>query len=189
MQFELKMQDFSSEMMAELVVISDFYFGENYFQNHIFPLFLKHKSSIKVAVISPNIIVGFAFGFILPFSKVSEIIRIPIPKSVRQDENVGILNTVVIHHQYLHQHLGKKLATELMASLRTEHINSWFAIAWKSNNHVAAEQLNFSLGFKTIGEQADYWLEDTLQKQYSCSICGDICHCSAVIYYLEHDKT
>lgn len=180
------MQHCSSEMIAKLAVISDVFFGENYFENHIYPLFLLHKSSILyVAFDSSHTVAGFSFGFSIPRSDLVNIIRVPLPDSLKLSENIGILNTVAIRQDYQHQHLGKQLITAVLNDFRISDIHTCFAIGWKYNNIVAADHLNKAFHFQIIGEQTDFWLQDTLHKKYRCSRCGNVCHCSAVIYYLE----
>ncbi|MDD4848227.1 MAG: hypothetical protein PHR53_05630 [Bacteroidales bacterium] len=184
MHSTIRVEDFSSEMMAELAIISDSFFGDNYFHHHIYPLYLQQASSqLKIALVAPNLVAGFAFGFSVSKAQLSSLINLAALPPLPLSENIGILNTVVIRKEFQHQHIAKLLASNILQEFQSQHIRSCFAVGWKNNSIIEADKLNQAIHFQIIGEQPDYWYHDSLQQKFNCSVCGKTCHCSAIIYY------
>lgn len=171
-------------MTAELVAISDFYFGKNYFRNHIFPLYKNQENaSIKVATIDEQTIVGFTLSFTITLSNLPKIIEITLPKNVHFSDSVGVLNTIVIKEGFQNRQIGKKLVANILDDFLSQNIKDCLVIGWKNNETIFIDKLCQSFGFQIIGFQKNYWREDVLNQKYNCSKCGNDCYCCMVLYY------
>lgn len=178
--------DFQSEMASELTAVSDYFFGENYFENHIYSLFKNHQNSVlKIAVTDQNEMAGFGLGFCVNRHELENFLNLQTISKQPLSDVVGILNTIVVKKEFQKKYIAKRLIKNILQYFRSKNIYDGLAIAWKQGDTVYADQLNRSVGFRPIAEQPDFWLKDTLEKKYKCSVCGDVCHCSGVIYYIN----
>lgn len=90
------------------------------------------------------------------------------------------LQTVVVHPAFRGQGIARLLGLEALSRFST--CVSWTSPAWEHNGKVPADKLLRALGFEPVFRAEDYWYADSVRRGYDCPVCGNPCHCSAVIY-------
>lgn len=77
------------------------------------------------------------------------------------------------------------LVKDSIDEFKRREIKTVCSIAWKSKYRTNIGGILKRLGFEQILEIQNYWKEDSIEKGYSCPVCGGPpCKCSAVIYNL-----
>lgn len=176
--------DYQSEMEQEIMSISDSFFGTHYFKHRILPLYHHQKNSVfHVATTHQHKIVGFAFGFCIHKKELSAFLQTTLPFLENFPEQISILNTIVVKTEFQNQHIGTQLIKSLLHFFESKNIRNCIILGWKHENTIYADYFNQKIGFSPIIEIPDFWREEVLSKKYQCSVCGDDCHCSAVVYY------
>lgn len=89
------------------------------------------------------------------------------------------LKTIVVDAEFRFLGIGSALAH---AALSRHPCARWTSPAWIDRDRIPADALLRALGFVPEHLAPDYWLADSLERNYLCPSCGHPCHCSAMIY-------
>lgn len=94
------------------------------------------------------------------------------------------VRTVAVDSTYSGQGIGTALvakAVDYLEGLGAERI---FSPLWKHGGIINSDVIFRRNGFVPKHEISDYWLKDSMEKGYSCPVCGKGCHCTCVMYEL-----
>lgn len=91
-------------------------------------------------------------------------------------ENVGVLPAWRGHG------VARLLVQARLAWLREQGAGFAYSWGWKSPQGCHIEKTLLASGFQGIAEVKDFYLQDGLDKEYSCAFCGPVCHCSAILF-------
>ena len=98
------------------------------------------------------------------------------------------VRTVAVPQEYSGQGIGTALvakAVDYLEGLGAKQIQSPL---WKHDGVVNSDVIFRRNGFVPKYEITDYWLKDSIEKGYSCPMCGKECHCTCVMYELSKDN-
>lgn len=101
------------------------------------------------------------------------------------DKNV-VLKTICIDSDYKNRGLGYELIKTCISPYLQTKGYTISCIAWKSKTGTNIHSLMMKLGFKKTTEIENYWYEDSVKLNFSCTSCGNPCNCSAVIYEINN---
>jgi len=177
------------EDIDDVLLISDLCVGEH-FQTYdsIKDYLSDDKKILKVYKIDDEII-GFAKGEVIEKSTFKKHLlksNLSIDNKLAGEDNMGLAETICVKEEFRGRKIARELADDLIQSLKNiENIDSIYTTVWKTSEGANAKRLIENIGFEYITEIADYWYDDSIEKNYKCPKCGNPpCKCSTVFYKL-----
>lgn len=145
------------------------------------------KNCIFLVAVLNGKIVGFSYARILQHGDVKQIIRSSrdIPPDVSLSEQrgkLGYLHTVGVDPKFQRRNIGTALVRESIEQLKKLGAETLLSVGWKSEKGVHIGGVLKRSNLNAFKEIAEYWLEDSKKKGYSCPSCGNPCRCSAVLF-------
>jgi ribosomal protein S18 acetylase RimI-like enzyme len=95
---------------------------------------------------------------------------------------IGLVSSVAVASHSRGRGLATQLTRNSMDWLRDNGATVALSFGWKSDEGCHIAGVLTSCGFESRAEVAGFWTEDSATEGYSCPQCGDVCHCSAVIF-------
>lgn len=144
------------------------------FENNIYSMYVSFDG---------DILEGFAIGYITTNEHIiKQLSNYSISYSLLSHQ-IGVVKTIVVEQQYRNRGIGHKLCDSLIKSLTLKGAQTFISLAWKQGDEINAHFMLQRNGFNQHAELKEYWKTDSLEKQYSCVMCGKPpCLCSAFLY-------
>lgn len=98
------------------------------------------------------------------------------------------VRTVAVSNDYSGQGIGTALIAKSVEYLKGIGARKIMSPLWKHDRIVNSDVIFRRNGFLPVREIPDYWYADSLEKGYSCPVCGKGCHCTCVMYELAMDN-
>jgi GNAT superfamily N-acetyltransferase len=98
------------------------------------------------------------------------------------------VRTVAVAQEFSGQGIGTSLVAKAVDCLKGLGAKQIFSPLWKHDGVVNSDVIFRRNGFVPKYEIHDYWLKDSMEKGYSCPVCGKVCHCVCVMYELTIDN-
>ena len=98
------------------------------------------------------------------------------------------VRTVAVAQEFSGQGIGTALVAKAVDYLKGLGAKQIFSPLWKHDGVVNSDVIFRRNGFVPKHEIPDYWLNDSIDKGYSCPVCGSVCHCTCVMYELTIDN-
>ena len=100
------------------------------------------------------------------------------------EDHLGELEvrTIAVRYDLRNQGIALCLLNHLVSTSVSNNIKRLWSPAWVERGRVPGAKLLVSAGFALTSEISDYWLNDSIQRQYACPACGMPCRCSAQIF-------
>lgn len=98
------------------------------------------------------------------------------------------VRTVAVAQEFSGRGIGTALVAKAVDYLESLGVKSIFSPLWKHDGVVNSDVIFRRNGFRPVREIPDYWLKDSIEKGYSCPVCGKECHCVCVMYELTMDN-
>lgn len=102
---------------------------------------------------------------------------------VSQD-GTAYVRTVAVSPDYMGRGIGTALVAKSVEYLKDNDAKTILSPLWKHEGGVNSDVIFRRNGFVPKQEIPDYWYADSLEKGYTCPVCGKGCHCSCVMYEL-----
>lgn len=184
---DIEIVNFLKKYSSQILHMADCELGKNYLDLSDLALFAD-KNSLSMCKIakSGNKVIGFATSFVISVKDLQQQIHLTaknLPKFVKASEQICMIKTVVVDGNYQGKGVGYALIESLLTEWHSAGINDFACIAWKSKDGINIKGLLESFGFTAYTEIKDYWKEDSTNEGFDCPVCGNPCHCSAVIYF------
>lgn len=179
--------DYESKYSSQILRISDNELGKDYFDIKDLDFFMdKNKTSFcKIAILDDKV-VGFAMSIVLSLEELIKYLKLEkkdLPKFIIASDKICVIKTVSVDSNYQGMGIGHKLIDTLINSCKESGIRDFASVAWKSKKSTNIKGLLESFNFKAYKEINDYWTEDSINEGFDCPVCGNPCHCSAVMYF------
>ena len=94
------------------------------------------------------------------------------------------VRTVAVNPEFSGQGIGTALVAKAVEYLKSIGAKKIMSPLWKHDGVVNSDVIFRRNGFRPVREIPDYWYADSLEKGYSCPVCGKVCHCVCVMYEL-----
>lgn len=161
----IKIRDLQSVDINEILAIADVQLGEKY-------ITVDDLSACNVIVAEDadwQKCVGFCLSYI-------------------GQNGDAYVRTVAVSNDYSGQGIGTALIAKSVEYLKSIGAKKIMSPLWKHDGIVNSDVVFRRNGFLPVREIPDYWYADSLEKGYSCPVCGKGCRCTCVMYELAMDN-
>ena len=159
----VEIRDFNIADTEYVIAIADEQLGEGYVTADD----LDGKNVIVAEDIDGKRVVGFCIAYI---------------DSV---DDKAYVKTVAVAQEYSGCGIGTALVAKAVDYLKGLGAKQIFSPLWKHDGVINSDVIFRRNGFVPMREIPDYWLNDSIEKGYSCPVCGKVCHCVCVMYGVE----
>ena len=172
-----------SDIITVTKIIND-EIGENYYSENELYLFISNQNYIGYVACIDSKIIGFGISHI---DTISQIIDITIADELnsffKYSQTIGCIKTIAINKISQKQGIGSLICKAMMRDFNEKNVDAIIVTAWEIGDKVNSDKMLNLFELKKICEIPEYWKNDSLIKNYDCSICGNPpCLCKAVIY-------
>ncbi len=161
----IKLRNLQPADTDEVLAIADVQLGESY-------LVVEDLSACNV-IVAVDVVLQKCVGFCL---------------SYMGQEGDAYVRTVAVSTDYSGQGIGTALIAKSVDYLKSIGAKKIMSPLWKHDGIVNSDVVFRRNGFRPVREIPDYWYADSLEKGYSCPVCGKGCHCTCVMYELAIDS-
>ena len=158
----VKIRDLRTDDISALLAIADSQLGEKYITE-------TDLSEGKVFVAEEDDL-GKIVGFCIAL--------------VGAKDGKSYVRTVAVAQEFWGQGIGTALVAKAVDCLKDLGAKQIFSPLWKHDGVVNSDVIFRRNGFVPKYEIPDYWLKDSMEKGYSCPVCGKVCHCVCEMYEL-----
>ena len=97
-----------------------------------------------------------------------------------RSDPIMVLQTIVVASTHRHRGIGAALVRATLQGLESVSIVS---PAWEHpDGRVPVHGLLEQFGFVPMHRFSDYWLQDSIDRNYACPDCGHPCHCAMILF-------
>lgn len=181
---DISITDAAESDIPHIIDISDTELGKDYLNDEDLKGFFAASDCIlRVAKKGGKEIVGFSFSYYAPPEAIGEKMRWEnMPKKFQYSTRIGVLKTVAVRSKHKGMGIGNSLVVDAQSELGKKGVPSILTVAWKSDLGINISGIMSKNGFVPNCEIEAYWRKDSIVSGYDCPVCGNPCHCSAVIY-------
>ena len=158
-------RDLQPADIDEILAIADVQLGENYITigdlSRCYTLVAEDDKSRKC--------VGFCLSYV-------------------EQDGKAYVRTVAVNPDFSGQGIGTALIAKSVEYLKGIGAKKIMSPLWKHDGIVNSDVIFRRNGFLPVREIPDYWYADSLEKGYSCPVCGKGCRCTCVMYELAMDN-
>ncbi|TCO10578.1 N-acetyltransferase [Natronoflexus pectinivorans] len=95
-----------------------------------------------------------------------------------------VLQAEVVDQKFRNMGVGHALFCNALEEIKEMNPNSVIGTAWHFKespmHHIFRKE-----GFRSLGILKNYWLQESISKQFKCPVCGNPCFCNAILYCKE----
>lgn len=166
----------------------DVAFGLNYLSLQTITNHINSKDCYSFCLSDNNVFVGFIFLKLHSATSINDCLLNEYEWFLtyfKGYKNIAIVEQIAIVNEYR----GKKLSHQLLIKsldFIEEKCDIVISVCWLKKELTPMARLLKRNNFYPIKTLSNYWKEDSLEKEYNCTICGSPpCKCSAEIYELK----
>jgi ribosomal protein S18 acetylase RimI-like enzyme len=179
---EYTLRDMREDDIPPILAIAEKELGKHYIQKST----LIDEQNIVLCAEMQGRLVGFCTGKIIPSKTLSSTFRkagrYKIPELDHFTE-IGWTGSIAVSREYGRRGIGTALMRACLERLLNRGAAFFMMTAWKSKNGIHLGSIAEKQGFRNRCEIEEFWKEDSLKHQYSCTVChSPPCCCTAVIY-------
>ena len=182
---KITITSFQEQFKDELLAISDQQFGKSFLDENAINYYTSNKYCKVIIATDENHLAGFSILEFCTFEEAMSSLNIKLTwfhESINLNDIVCIRRHMAVHPGILNSGVGTKLLEEgqKMAHGKAKAVLS---IAWENTNTTPMKKLLEKFSFQKISELNNYWFNESLERNYSCGLCGSPpCTCSAIVY-------
>jgi GNAT superfamily N-acetyltransferase len=178
-------RDLCQADIPTILVLGENALGANYIQEST----LTDEQNMVVCAEVQGTTVGFCTGKILASQSLSASFGrgsvCPIP-ALEDFAEIGWVGSIAVCRKYQRRGIGHALMEVCLQRLHDRGAELVMMTAWKTKDGIPIGSIAEAKGFRKQCEIKEFWTEDNLNKQYSCTMCHPPpCHCPAIIYTLR----
>ena len=167
--------------VSDIKLLADIVFGQDYLTESRIEEYLSNPNYIITTLCHKDRFIGVSFLLNTTLAALDErVVELITEKFHWKKEQ-----PIILHHQtflaeaYQGLGLGKALVLHSEKKAAKENLPQ-VSVVWQYTGNKLHTLLK-QLGYKEAGIIPKYWHKDSLDKKYSCSICGTPCNCDALI--------
>lgn len=96
-------------------------------------------------------------------------------------EKTAYFQSCFVDHAVMGRGIGRALAHRALLDLKEHGAQAVVAHSWKESPHGSSLRYLTRLGFEPVAEHPEYWVD----VDYTCSLDGKPCHCTAIEVVLD----
>lgn len=181
----IQYQQFAPKHFSQVVKLATDVHGENYLSQHNIEAFyqrgLKHGINASWVALDGDLLVGFriTYSHWQPDKWCSpELWQLPSDK-------VCYFKCNTVDANYRGKGIGSAMLKRSIACAKQQGYLAGLAHIWLDSPNNSAFLYFSRCGGKTIRHHPDKWQSLSLQDNFSCPLCGPLCHCSAAEMLLK----
>jgi GNAT superfamily N-acetyltransferase len=106
-----------------------------------------------------------------------------IANEISDINKVLIIKSVAVSEEHAGNGFGTKLVQAIFKWAENKAPKSAISLGWEDGNGCHIEKVLQRNEMSRIATRENFWLEDSITRQYNCPSCGNPCRCSAVLFY------
>ena len=171
--------------ISDIIKISNRELGENYFSEVTEKLTGTTEILLRIAATERDQVVAFCYSRFMKLPALKKELNLKkIPVSLPPKHPVGLMKTIAVQNEYKNMGIGTRLITDTINIMQEQKITSFFLLAWKSRKSINVLGIMKYFRFSIILTIPGYWYNESLEKGYSCPVCGSPpCCCEAALFY------
>jgi ribosomal protein S18 acetylase RimI-like enzyme len=177
----MKIEQANKSQINQLLLIANTAFGENFITKTELETYINHPNKYLFIANIDDEIAGFITAEICNKTELQRNLLQQIDLSHNR-MTVGWIKQVAVNPNHLRKGIANKLLN-LAATVLNTKCDTLFCISWKKGELTPMSKLLEKNLFKLLQTVPNYWRNDSLAKQYTCTICGaPPCKCSAEFF-------
>ncbi len=170
------------EYKVELLDISAEALGQGYVSETEFDRCLENNNHICFIALKNNIVVGYTLLEIFDVGDLKSAFNFDIYDTILSERDVKRVcyrKHTVVRKEFRNHGTGKALVRFSHRQIEAQ-VDCIFSLVWKNESNIMIKILEKE-GFNQKLTLPDYWRESSLERRFSCPLCGIPCHCEAVL--------
>ena len=170
--------------------------GERYISRDQFETYLRvaSKPFRKVALVAQHKATQKVLGVLLAEIVDEQALRLSFlgsydlavkdPEVYRlRNQTTALIKSIAVDEQFRGNGIATRLVKQVMQLLEKNGAKGFYSFGWVSKQNVCQTQgVLESLGFQSVMRFDEFWLDDSTQRNYDCPVCGQPCHCAALLF-------
>ena len=166
----------ATDYLDQLIMMGDSAFGKGYLTSSDF---IRSRGFIIGAFIDDEL-VGFIFNY---FVDIEDSDQYYFVEQFIPSMPILYVKSIVVSPEFQRRGIARLLLDESIRFSDSRGVNFYYGYAWLVNGDAPFGSVFISCGFRALMVKDRLWYNDSLNKQYHCTICGDPpCCCSAVLF-------
>jgi ribosomal protein S18 acetylase RimI-like enzyme len=95
---------------------------------------------------------------------------------------IGSIETILVSDVYRRRGIGTSLSRAMLHALLRQGMNHILMAVLISERPDNSRGIARSAGLQPVGLISDFWLEESVERGYECSACGNPCRCAVEIW-------
>ena len=167
--------------ITDIKLLSDIIFGNDYLSDNQVEEFLENPNYILTTVCHKERFIGVYIQFVTVLNDLDERVKKLLIDTLGWEENQKIIwhKQTFLAPAYQGMGIGKELVNRSEKKVEKFHLPH-VSIIWNYEGNKIIPLFE-KTGYKKIANFPEFWKNDSLEKKYSCNICGLPCKCEALI--------
>jgi len=179
-----KLVSFSKDHIEEVISLANNCFGSHYLNTACLNDYLKMPEQNGLVLLDSNKIIGFSFYKFITRNEIFRHFHIELSSVLSEYfaeySSICYRQQTAIANGYRNKGVSEMLIRQGIEAAAHRKAGQ-ISIVWNHNN-AAMEKILLKFGFEMLAKHDDYWYNDSLEKKYSCVVCGQPpCRCSATV--------
>ena len=173
------------EHINQIILLSNNSFGEGFLNNHFLNQFINSSQKIGFVSLENKKVIGYILFETLTQGKFIDEVLLEkdwFDYNFKDQDKVQLIRQILVSKHYQNKGIASQLIKESLNQTNNS-LNTTCCIAWKKEDSPFLQNILLKTQFDFNLTIANYWHEDSIIKNYTCSVCGTPpCNCSAEVY-------
>lgn len=182
---KIQYRDMTEKDVADVLSISFRQFGQTYLGESELRRLLSAKNCHLPVVTTDGKLVGYSIIYMLNRSALGDVLGseyLHFFNDLKADQRIQFRRSTALHPDYS----GKGIGLDFIGYTMNKYARQGdvvMSLNWKRKELIPMEKISKKMGMTLYCELPDFWMKDSLVKQYDCPECGKPpCRCKAVIF-------
>lgn len=169
----------------QVLEIADTSLGKGYLTSPYLNKFIDSKKYLGFVIVEDQNVVGFTSLVLLTTKELKQTVLKEhdwFYETIKKYETIGLRQQTIVHTAHVKKGYGYQLfdfSSNAILSLCDVQIST----AWSKGSEKSMQSLLLKCGFNYAKTIENYWLDDSIIKNYNCAVCGvPPCKCATEVY-------